>query len=147
MDNTTIRVTKAQKLDAIKRFISDDARHVFPGNDNKAAYVFDKNAMIAFIDEQIELLAKKNSGDRKQTADQKKNEEYKEKILDYLAGLPETDDKGNKIHGATCSEIFKGIPDLAPFSPQKVSALMRQLKAATLVDGTEVKGKMYFHLI
>lgn len=146
MENITIRVTKAQKLEVIKKFISDNARHTFPGNDTKAAYVFDKDAMIAFIDEQIELLAKKNSGDKKQTADQKNNERLKALMLDYMSKLPETDENGNSIPGVTCSEIFKAIPEFAPYSPQKVSALFRQLKPDH-VDSKEVKGKMYFFLV
>lgn len=147
-NNTTVRVTKAQKLEVLKKFIPDDARHVFPGtsddkgNTVKTAYVFDKDAIMEFLDYEISLLAKKNSGEKKQTDEQKANEGYKDKILAYLENMEVTDEHP----GATCSEMFKGIPELAPYSPQKVSALCRQLKQAELITSTEYKGKTMFRL-
>lgn len=149
MENNIIRVTKAQKLEAIKSAIPADFRHVFPGatdangNTTKAAYVLDHDEAVAFIDKELALLAKKNSGDKKLTKDQEANEGYKELILDYLSKLPA---EGEGSEGVTCTQMFKEIPAFAEYSPQKVSALCRQLKLAGLITSKEVKGKTLFSL-
>lgn len=138
MEKTMIRVTKAQKLSVLKEIIPADFRYVFPGNENKIEYVFDQSEAIKFIDAELGLLAKKNSGDKKLTKDQQANEQYKNEIVTYLTNLP--DDK----EGATCTEMFKAIPSLSDYSPQKVSALCRILKQEVRIDSKEVKGKTLF---
>lgn len=145
----TIRVTKAQKLEAIKGFLPEDCKKVFHGNDSKAAYTFDYDEAVAFIDKELGLLAKKNSGDKKMTADQKANEGYKEDIMEYLRSLPEfieTEDGKTVPHpGATCTDVLKNVPSLADFQVQKAAALLRQLKDATLVIPSKgKKGQTYF---
>lgn len=140
MDTLTVRVTKAQKLEAIKAFIPEDVRHVFPGDDKRAAFVFDHAAIMKFIDDEIALLAKKNSGDKKMTKNQENNEVLKEKILEYLSGLP------SDSHGVQCTTMFKEIPEFAEFSSNKVSALCRQLKLSGKIIASEEKGKTLFSL-
>lgn len=144
MATNVIRVTKAQKFEVIKAALREDATHTFPGNEERAAYVFDHAEMVAFIDEQLDLLAKKNSGDKKLTKDQEKNQEVMELICNYLGNLPA--DK----EGATCTQIAKDVltsacPDEA--TPQKASALCRLLKQAARVDSKDVKGKTVFYLL
>lgn len=149
MENNTIRVTKAQKLEAIKAIIPADFQHTFPGtidsNGNviKAPYIFNHDEAVAFIDKELGMIAKKNSGDKKLTKDQEANEGYKDKILDYLSKLPT---EGEGSDGVTCTQMFKEIPEFAEYSPQKVSALCRQLKMAGLITSKEVKGKTLFRL-
>lgn len=142
MENTIVRVTKAQKLAAIKGMIAKDASVTFQGNAEKGKqdYLFNYEEVIAFLDKELELLSKKNSGDKKLTVDQKKNEEYKADILDFLAGLPE-DSKG-----VTCTEMSKKIPSLSEYGSQKVSALCRQLKEAGQVVANTEKGRTLFAL-
>lgn len=135
-----VRVTKAQKLEAIKAAIPADFKREFPGDDKKQGFTFDHAAVMEFLDYEIALLAKKNSGDKKLTKVQEANEKYKQNILDYLAGLVEDSD------GATCTEMFKAIPAFAEYSPNKVSALCRQLKMAELITSKEIKGKTFFRL-
>lgn len=145
-NNLIVRVTKAQKLEALKKFIPEDASVTFPGNDTKGSYVFSRDEMIAFLDNEIELLAKKNNnsnGEKSLTAVQKANEGFKASICEYLDNLETSDEKP----GATCTEMFKNIPDMQPFSSQKVSALCRQLRADQKIDSKEVKGKVYFFTI
>lgn len=140
MENNFVRVTKAQKLTALKEAIRDDFSKTFPGDEEKGRfpYVFNTAEVMAFIDAELALLAKKNSGDKKQTADQKKNEEYKVDIVNFLSALPEG------CEGATCTEMFKKIPSMDSYSPQKVAALCRQLREEGKVDSKEVKGKTLF---
>ena len=96
---------------------------------------------VDFIEHEVGLLAKKNSGEnKKQTKTQQENEDYKELILEFLATLP--DDKA----GVTCTEIIKGVTEFESFNPQKISPLVRQLMAADKVTKTEVKGKALFRL-
>lgn len=90
----------------------------------------------AFIEHELELLAKKNSGERKQTATQKVNEDIKAVIVKALSN-------GEKM---TIGEICKADEALTDLSSQKVSALVRQL----VIDGTvvreEIKRKAYFSI-
>lgn len=130
MEKTT-RITKAMRFEDIKALL----------NGQPVIYGTSIEDAVNFIDHEVGLLAKKNSGEnKKQTKTQQENEGYKALILEFLATLP--DDKG----GATCTEIIKGVPALSEFSNQKISALMRQLRLAGKVTIEEVKGKSLFRL-
>lgn len=91
----------------------------------------------AFIAHEIELLAKKNSGERKETDTQKANRQYQALIAEYLA---------KQESGKTCTEISKSIPALFDFNNQKIAALMRQMVEAGTVSKAVVKGKSIFSL-
>ena len=90
----------------------------------------------AFVEHELELLAKKNASDKKPTAQQTANEGIKTAILDGMTS--------GRFY--TVTEIQKEIPECAELSNQKVSALIRQLKDAGLVVKTEDKRKSYFSL-
>ena len=81
-----------------------------------------------------ESISKKNSAERKPTATQKANEEYKKAILSFM-------EVGKKY---SISELMKEVVELADLSNQRVSALVRQLKDSGLVERTEEKRKAYF---
>lgn len=79
---------------------------------------------IKFIDHEIELLIKKNSGERKLTAVQKENEHLRDVILEVLTDTP------------TCiADIQKKNDELNELSNQRMSALLRQL----VLDNLAVK--------
>ena len=90
---------------------------------------------VAFIDHELELLAKKNAstGERKPTATQKANEGIKDVIVDVLA------DNGGQM---TVTEIAKAID--GDYTNQKISALVRQLIADGRVEKIVDKRKSYF---
>ena len=90
----------------------------------------------AFVEHELELLAKKNASDKKPTAQQTANEGIKQAILSGM--------KPNRLY--TVTEIQKEISECADLSNQKVSALIRQLKDADLIVKTEDKRKSYFSL-
>ena len=90
-----------------------------------------RSDLVNFIDHELELLARKNAGDRKETATQKANADLKEKILDVMV-------EGTRY---TITELGKLV---GVDSNQKVSALVRQLKMDNLVIRSEEKGKAYF---
>lgn len=87
---------------------------------------------VAFIDHEIELLSKKNSGEKKPTATQVANEGIKAEILVVLAD-------GN---GKTVTEIAKALG--GEYANQKVSALVRQLVTDGKVVRYEEKRKALF---
>ena len=91
-------------------------------------------AEIDFIDHELELLAKKNSGEKKPTATQTANVGIKSAIL---AGM----EVGKKY---TITDLMKSIPEIAELSNQRVSALVRQLIDSGEVERTEEKRKAYF---
>ena len=96
--------------------------------------VKENDAMVAFIDHELELLAKK-AGNKKLTKTQEENENYKVEILNVLT----TD-------GATVTEIQSKSDVLGNLSNQRVSALLRQLVDANAVVKTVDKKKSYFAL-
>ena len=92
--------------------------------------------LVEFINHEIELLDKKNSSEKKPTAQQTANEGIKQAILDNMAE--------GKMY--TITEIIKTVPECADLTNQRVSALMRQLIEAKLVERVEDKRKAYFTL-
>ena len=92
---------------------------------------------IAFIDHELELLAKKTSTEKKPTAVQVANEGIKADILDGM-------EIGKKY---TITDLMKEIPACAELSNQRVSALVLQLVTDGAVERTEEKRKAYFHKV
>jgi hypothetical protein len=92
--------------------------------------------LVAFIEHELELLAKKNSADKKPTAQQVANEVLKAAILE---GMEE-----GKLY--TITELMKTIPELADLTNQRVSALVRQM-LGTSIERIEDKRKAYFRKI
>jgi hypothetical protein len=91
-----------------------------------------------FIEHEIALLDKKNSAERKPTAKQVENEGFKSDIVAWM--------ESDKLYAI--ADIAKGVPslDAAGVQPQRVTALMTQLKEAGKVVRTEVKGKAFYSL-
>ena len=89
---------------------------------------------VNFIDHEIELLDKKNSSEKKPTAQQKANETLKNAIL-----------KGMKENVQyTITAIIKTVPECSELTNQKVSAVVRQMVEKGSLIRTEEKGKAYF---
>ncbi len=88
------------------------------------------------IDKEIEILAKKNSADKKPTAQQTANKGIQSAILE---GMEE-----GKLY--TISDLLKAIPECADLTNQRVSALVRQLVEQGKIVRTEDKRKAYFSL-
>ena len=94
-------------------------------------------AEVAFIDHEIELLEKKNSGEHKPTAKQTENENVKSAIYEEM-------ENGARY---TISEMIKALPSCAELTNQRVSALVRQMIADGKVSRIEEKRKAYFSKI
>lgn len=89
-----------------------------------------------FIKHELELLAKKNSADKKPTATQKMNEGIKTAILNGL----------NREVKYTITDIMKSVSECADLTNQKVSAIVRQMVDEKTVKRVEEKRKAYFTL-
>lgn len=124
------RITKAMRFEDIKALL----------NGETVTYGTTVEQAVEFIDKEMGLLARKNSGDKKPTKTQQENEKHKVLICEFLANKPE------EKKGYTCTEVIKLVPELNEFSTQKIAPLMRQLENAGKVEREEVKGKTLFHL-
>lgn len=96
------------------------------------------SAEVAFIDHELELLAKKNSAEKKPTAQQVANEGIKQVILQVLT------DNGGLM---TVTDVQKSCAELSELSNQKLSALLRQMKDDGFVEKVEDKRKAYFKAV
>ena len=120
---TTKKITKRDYFNALYTHFQETGRD---------CGTISADSMMDFIEHELELLSKKNSAEKKPTAQQAENEAIKEIILENLTSR------------MTISEMQKSIPDLAEYSNQKISALMRQLILEGLVVKDEDKRKSYF---
>lgn len=92
--------------------------------------------LVAFINHELELLDRKNSGEKKPTATQLANDGIKNAILESM--------ELEKLY--TITDFIKNVPECAELSTPKVSALVKQLKDAGIVVRVEEKRKAYFKL-
>ena len=95
------------------------------------------DAQVEFINHEIDLLNKKNAGDKKPTATQIANEALKTSIAEGM--------EQNRYY--SCTEIIKEIPACAGLNPQKVSPLLNQMVEAQILTKTVGKRRSYFALV
>ena len=118
----TQKITKAQKFAMLKAI----------------PQVAENAMLVEFIEHEMELLAKKNSAEKKPTAQQTANAEIANAIVETLANEP--------TRLFTITEIIKSVPACAELTNQRVSAIVRQL-IGTSVERVEEKRKAYFRYI
>ena len=94
------------------------------------------NPMLSeFIAHEVELLNKKNSAEKKPTAQQTANEGIKSVILETLGDS-----------SLSITEMQKINSELAELSNQKISALIGQMVKSGSVVREEIKRKAYFKI-
>ena len=93
---------------------------------------------VAFIDHELELLARKNSAEKKPTAAQVANEGIKQVILRVLT------ENGGLM---TVTDVQKSCAELSDLSNQRISALLRQMRDDGKVERVEDKRKAYFKAV
>lgn len=96
--------------------------------------VASNKAFVAFIDHELDLLTRKNSGERKLTKTQSANVELKDALY--------ADMEANRAY--TVTELTKSAPSVCGLTGQKVSALLRQMIKDGRVTRNEVKRIAYF---
>lgn len=96
------------------------------------------NDLAAFIDGRIEQTIKKNTTPRKPTAKQVENVSFKNDILAWM--------DANTLY--SCADVHSGVPSIiaAGISPNRVSALLTQLKDEGAVEAVVEKRKNYYKL-
>ena len=98
------------------------------------------NPMLAeFIAHEQELLAKKNSAEKKPTAQQEANAAIKANIVATM--------EADRNRVWTVTELLKTVPGCADLTNQRMSALVRQMVDAGIVKRTEDKRKAFFSLV
>lgn len=123
MANNTTKMTKATAWSIVKGIV-EQSGHA------------QTEELVAKIDNELALLAKKNSAEKKPTAQQVANDGIKSAIVDGM-------ESGTAY---TITDIIKSVPACADLTNQRVSALMRQLVDSGAVVRTEDKRKAYFTL-
>ena len=99
--------------------------------------VAEDTQLVEFINHELELLDRKSASHSvAKTANQKANEEIKTKIVDALVQLGKS----------TISELQAGSEEMAEYSNQKLSALLKQLVDSKQVVRTMEKKKAYFEV-
>lgn len=88
------------------------------------------------LEKMLAQTLKKNSAERKPTATQTENMGLKDAILASM-------EVGKQY---TVTDLMKSVAELDGLSNQRVSALVRQLKDAGLLEREEIKRKAYFSL-
>ena len=129
----TVKMTKADRFTALADYLSANPTLTFvTAKGNITA-----KDMGEFVAHELELLSKKNSADKKPTAQQTANAGIQSAIVEGM--------EVNRLY--TVTEIIKEIPECADLTNQRVSALLRQLVDGGKVKRTEDKRKAYFSLI
>lgn len=113
--------TKVTKREVITMMLNDEAI--------KANEVF-----VGYLEHELELLDKKSTS-RKPTKSQAENEDIKVVVLDTLGKFVENEKYKD---GMRISEMQAENSELAKYSNQKISALLRQLVLEGMVDKTKV---------
>ena len=128
----TVKMTKNDRYTALSAYLTDNPNVVFQSPKGSIT----AKEMGDFIAHEMELLSKKNSSEKKPTAQQTANEGIKTAIVEGM--------EQNRLY--TITELIKEIPECADMTNQRVSALVRQLVDSGAVVRTEDKRKAYFSL-
>ena len=115
MATSVKKVTKRERFEQIKALVADHPE------------------LVDFCEHELELLAKKNSAEKKPTANQVANVGIKNEVVTVLT---------NANAPMTVTDIQKSMT--GDLSNQKISALLRQLVADGVVVRTEDKRKAFF---
>ena len=132
MTTTNKKITKRDKFTAVLSMLNtiDPTTTVADG--------ITAEELVDFVNHELELLAKKNSADKKPTEKQTENIGIKDTILDVLC----------KDGGLmTVTDVQKASAELGELSNQRISALLRQLVADGYVERIEDKRKAYFKAV
>ena len=133
MANNNKKLTQADHFTALLTYLDECPDTVFhsPKGDITA------EQMVEFATRRLELLEKKNSSDKKPTAQQEANAVIKTAILQVM-------EDGKK---RTITDLLKDVSDLPEgMTNQRMSALVRQMVEAKQVVREEIKRKAYFSI-
>lgn len=129
MTNTTNTTKKVTKTDMFNRLLTIEA-------------VANDSEMVAFINHELELLAKKRSNSSSgMTKTQKENVSIKEDIKLVLA------ENGSPMINSDITKAMQALKsEYANISPQKVASLITIMKKEGQIIRTQEKKQAYFSL-
>lgn len=104
--------------------------------------VIDRPELVAFIDHEVELLTRKNSGTT-QTKTQKENEAVMEMLIDELTKINKPVTITDLMNTSDTVKTYV-LENGNPLSNQKISALFKQLVEANRIVKVTDKKKSYF---
>jgi hypothetical protein len=116
------KITKAQKFAMLKAI----------------PQVAENEMLVEFIDHEMELLARKNSADKKPTAQQTANKGIAEAIVAVM--------EANPTRLFTITDLIKEVPACADLTNQRVSAIVRGM-IVVHVERVEEKRKAFFRFL
>lgn len=99
--------------------------------------VADNEEMVAFIDHEVSLLDRKNSGSRKPTKTQLENDGFKADILSALAEVDKP---------VTIKELCEVCSSIASLSNQRITHMLTDLRKDGKIVRTYLKKVAYFAL-
>ena len=133
MNTNTKKLTQADHFTALLTYLDEHPDAMFPSPKGDIT----AEQMAEFITRRLELLEKKNSADKKPTAQQEANAVIKTAVLATLAD-------GKK---RTVTDLLKDVDGLPEdMTNQRMSALVRQMVEAGQVMREEIKRKAYFFI-
>ena len=121
MANKTTKLTKKDKFEMLAKLPAVQSDPV----------------LSEFIAHEMELLTKKNSAEKKPTAQQVANVGIQTAILNCM--------EVGKAY--TITDLIKSVPECADLTNQRVSALVRQMVDGGSVERFEEKRKAYFRKV
>ena len=125
MATSSSSVRKPTKMDNFYRILS------LPDVQNDAT-------LKAFVEHEIDLLAKKSSSERKPTAQQMENRSIADAIEDFLSDQP------TQLY--TITELIQEVPACAELTNQRVTAIMRPMVESNRVEKIADKKKSLFRI-
>ena len=125
MATSSSSVRKPTKMDNFYRILS------LPDVQNDAT-------LKAFVEHEIDLLAKKSSSEHKPTAQQMENRSIADAIEDFLSDHP------TQLY--TITELIKEVPACAELTNQRVTAIMRPMVESNRVEKIADKKKSLFRI-
>lgn len=124
----TIRITKAMRYTDIKALLTG----------NVPEHSTSVEDAVAFINNELAMLTKKNSGERKPTSKQIANKDYTEKLVAFLM---------EQAGPVNCGDIQRGIPEFGDFQNQKIASLLKPLIAEGKVVRSSNHGRSVFAMV
>lgn len=122
------KITKREMFNGVINYIES-------GNFKIEGLTADK--AIEMLTHELELLERKNSSEKKPTAQQVANDTIRQAIYDGM--------EVNRLY--TITEIQKSIPECAEMTNQRISALIRKMKEDGLIERIEEKRKALFKAV
>lgn len=131
MNEKMAKNTKAMKFEALRDILT--TCDINSGM-TAAGKEIGAGELVEFINHELELLAKRNTGEKKLTKTQQENEAFAEKVAEFIC------EGGEKFRCGDIAEHFE-------VSGQKMNAILKKLVDAGRIAKTVEKKVSFFHAV